>query len=253
MSAHPTATARRKPAAAASFAAWVAVLTVLACPAAAAGDATEISRAIELGQYSRASSLLADEVRKHPDNAAAWFDAGRVIAMMSEGTPPDDYCDADENWIFLALGHLSEAIRRDPAQMERLASSDSPPFSAFRKMPEFEYWRTAIDPLPASDAELREFFRKHPAWNRADPKTSVREALTLRPDGKVSRFASGRTVTAGTWKVERGELSIAAGSRTQRYPLTRASFALRGGTLRFPVLMLGREWTLGRILHDCAF
>jgi hypothetical protein len=67
------------------------------------------------------------------------------------------------------------------------------------------------------------------------------------------RYVAGRTETVGTWTVERVQLTMTMGKRTTRYPLTKEWFAVRHGTLRFPVLTLGGEWTLGRILHDCTF
>jgi hypothetical protein len=231
----------------------VAMCMALAWPVAASGEATEISRAIDQRQYDRALSLLAAEVEKHPDDATAWFDTGRVIATMNQGNAPDDYCDVDENWIFLTLGNLSEAARRDPARIESLIANDTPAFAAFKRTPEFEYWWTAMQALPESDASLRDLLRRQPVWNRENPKTSIREALTLRPDGKVMRYVAGRTETVGTWTVERVRLTMTMGKRTTRYPLTKEWFAVRHGTLRFPVLTLGGEWTLGRILHDCTF
>ncbi|MET0918268.1 MAG: hypothetical protein ABWY07_07585 [Burkholderiales bacterium] len=216
-------------------------------------------RGINAERYEEALSLLSTELDRNPGDAEAWFDKGRVIAVMNRGSPPDDYCDADANWIFLALGHLSEGMKRDQARVEVLIGSDAPAFAAFRETPEFKNRWTATRPLPNSDSALREFVRDHPVWNRGGPATSTREGMTLRPDGGVDLFARGRTSRIGTWKVGQGQLVITVGKRTTAYPLTRTAFFVRGGTLQFPILTLGREWTIGRertmgrILHDCTF
>ena len=194
-----------------SLAAVAIAVSCCALPVPAANENPAISRAINAERYEEALSLISAELDRNPGDAQAWFDKGRVIAVMNRGSPPDDYCDADANWIFLALGHLSEGMRRDQARVEVLIGADASAFAAFRETPEFKNWWTATRPLPELGFGVARIRPRPSGWNRGGPATLTREGLTLRPDGGVDLFAHGRTSRIGTWKVGQGQLVIAVG------------------------------------------
>jgi tetratricopeptide (TPR) repeat protein len=211
------------------------------------------ARAVEAGRYEEALSLLTKAVERDPGDAAAWLDKGRAIAMMNAGKPPDDYCDADTNWIFLALANVAQAMRLDPRATAARHDDDRSAFSGFKATPEFRQWWTAIGSLPSTNEQLRAFLRENPVWNREGAVDSTREALTLRPDGRVDLYSGGRRRALGKWRVNAGQLVIAGSRKVERYDLQRTPFFLQAGKLQFEKLLLGDDWALGAIRHDCHF
>ena len=211
------------------------------------------SLALDKRQYEKALSLFSSAIERNPRNAFAWLDKGRTIAMMNGAKPPDDYCDSDNNWIFLALAHLNEALRLDPKAVAERIRTDRSEFASFRETVEFKLWWATAGPLPNTDAELRTFFRENPTWNKEGSAIPIREALTLRADGQAELFSAGQTKSGGAWRVSGGKLTIVNGKRIDSYQLVRTQFFIRDGSLHFDFLQLGTEWTMGKILHDCTF
>lgn len=209
--------------------------------------------AIEGKQYEKALSLLGSAIEENPGNAFAWYERGRVLAVKNRATLPDDYCDTDSNWIFLALGHLNEAMRLDAKGVSAKLEGDRTELAELMATPEFKLWWKALSPLPKGDQELRAFCKANPVWNREGTESPVRESLTLRADGSVELFSSGRAKKAGKWKVAGGKLHTTIGRRTASYVVRRVPFYLLNGSLSFETLQLGSTWTMGPILQDCSF
>ncbi len=188
-----------------------------------------------------------------PRDAAGWFvkAKARVSAGFAIGSP-DDYCDADNNWIFLALADLSEAMRLDAPTVTKMIFDDRTEFARFRDVPEFKLWWTATRPLPATDSELSVFYRNHPVWNRPGTNIPIRESLTLGANGAALLTTGGSRAKHGTWRVAGGKLVVMSGGLSTSYELARVPFFLLNGTQHVDVLTLGGNWTMGPILHDCA-
>jgi hypothetical protein len=188
-----------------------------------------------------------------PHNATGWFLAARarVSAGFAIGSP-DDYCDADNNWIFLALSDLSEAIRLDAATATKLIIDDRTEFARFRDSPEFNLWWTTTRPLPATDSEMSAFFRNHPVWSRPGSNLPIRESLTLHSSGTALITTGGSHATKGAWRVARRGIVVVSNDRETSYELGLVPFFLAKGTKHFDTVTLGGSWTMGPILHDCA-
>jgi hypothetical protein len=222
--------------------------------AAATGGANAVpDRPADAEHYEKALDDLTARLERNPRDASAWFAKARVIALINGHTPPDDYCDADSNWIFLALAHLDKAMRLDAKGTSERIQNDHSDFARFRETPEFKLWWRASESLPTSDAGLSAFVRENPVWNREGRSTPIREVLTLRPDGKADLFTSGHHEVVGNWTIAAGRIAVSNGKQTEAYELVRAPFYLQNGTLHFDTLRLGADWTMGRILHDCPY
>jgi hypothetical protein len=204
-------------------------------------------------QEHDARRIPSEEIEKGPRDAASWFHKGRdeVLAMIGRGLP-DDYCDTDNNWIFLALAYLDEAMRLDAPAASQLIFNDRTEFAKFRETPEFRLWWKATTPLPTTEAGLRAFYRENTTWNREGTRIPIRESLTLLEGGKAIVAAGGKQIDGGTWHVDGSKLIISRGSGILSYVLIRSQFFLREGSLHFNVLHLGNDWTMGQTLQDCS-
>ena len=186
-------------------------------------------------------------------DAAAWWQQARQTVQGHVGSAPNDYCDVDSNWIFIALAQLNAAVAADPAIRGEI-QRDRSAVAAFRRTPEFKLWWTAIEPVPTSAAALRRFLVEHPTWTRPGDADPRRHTLVLHADGVAAFSDGGQAARRGTWRIDAdGRVIVARRGEERGYALTRSPFAIQRGALHFDRLQLGDEWTLGGVVHDCDF
>lgn len=233
-------------------------------PAPRPRDANALGfRAYQDGDLARAKGLFEEAIRTQAANPYAWFNLGRVTALLAEGREAEEYCRLDENGVYLALHFLTRAFEIDAAKtVAKLGEADNR-LGPFLARDEAKKWLSSLAPLPVGPAALETWLGERPGWHvtRGSPPAVV----TFAKGGEVTRWTPPDTTTSlGRWRAGPDGLVVSlagAGSGTATFKPGRQRIAFGEGRYAFQRLVLEpadgnpeelrRPLMLEPVLGDC--
>lgn len=186
------------------------------------------------GRYKEALRLFDRARKETPDNPYAWFNWGRVTAILGDKRGDPMTCERTEDWRYLALASIQRGLEIDREKVRAKILEDEPGLVPLEKTPQFAAWWLAEQALPKEDAALRAFLVAHGEWVRmAEMPTTV----TLSKDGTFREARVGledSPLATGKWTVTGGKLLLGEIS----YTLTKRQWAFGEGRHRVSRLAL---------------
>lgn len=119
-------------------------MTLLLLTLLAADPNAEGFELYEKGEYAKAQRLFEKATKATPKNAWAWVNLARTRALLSKGADPDDYCEAETNWVLLALSDLDQAVKLSKAPVLKKLGEADPGTLLLAKRVEYQVWREAL-------------------------------------------------------------------------------------------------------------
>jgi hypothetical protein len=212
--------------------------------------------AFQKKNFSEALRLFVIATKNDPKNSLSWLYHARAVIAVYGAEEPENYCDAEKNWIFEALASLSKAMDLGRTKvLPILASIQDVNFQKFRARPEFKNW-DLIQTLPLkTDVATQDFFAKHNDWlieNQPNPATVV----TFAPTHELTIASADGARDTGTWSAGADRVVIKTKSELRTLNLTTTSYAFGSAGKSFRIVVLKdpskpEAWAIGPEIADC--